>query len=686
MPRKKKIKIVEETKKTEKAGEKGYELIITEKPQAALKIAYALSDAPERGVLNGVPCYKLKFNKKEVIVACAVGHLFSLASHEKGWPIFNVEWTPSFKEKSDFTKKYYSTIAQLAHNAKSFVIATDYDVEGELIGYNILRFICKTLNAKRMKFSTLTKSDVLSSYQQPMETIDFGFAVGGETRHTLDWYYGINFSRALMNALSKAGRFRIMSIGRVQGPALAFVAEKEKEILAFKPTPYWQVFLTVADADNVKVEVKYERDITKELELAKFKQLKGKYGDAKTEKIEQRIPPPYPFDLTTLQLEAYRLHGFTPSKILQISQQLYLAGLISYPRTASQKLPASIGYRRIFEKLSKHTDLVKHIARENPIEGKKQDAHPSIFPTGEYAKLNEEQKKVYDLIVRRFISCFCSDAEVENKKIIVLIDNLKFLAQGLGIKKKGWLNVYKAKLQEKELPNINGKVSIKEIRIEEKQTQPPRRYSQASLVAELARKNLGTKATRALIIDTLYNRGYIKNDPIEATPLGITLTNTLEKEAPMIVDEKLTRHFESELEQIEKSKDKEKIKGKILDEARKVITKISEEFKKKQEKIGKELLAGYQEVIKAEIEESKIMQCPKCKKGFLVIKKNKQGRQFLACNAYPECKTTFSLPPYGLIKKANKTCACGFPILMTIRKGKRPWEFCFNPKCMKKQT
>jgi DNA topoisomerase-1 len=107
-----------------------------------------------------------------------------------------------------------------------------------------------------------------------METIDFGFAVGGETRHTLDWYYGINFSRALMNALSKAGRFRIMSIGRVQGPALAFVAEKEKEILAFKPTPYWQVFLTVADADNVKVEVKYERDITKELELAKFKQLK----------------------------------------------------------------------------------------------------------------------------------------------------------------------------------------------------------------------------------------------------------------------------------------------------------------------------------------------------------------------------------------------------------------------------
>lgn len=673
-----------EPTKTETKGQ--YELIITEKPQAALKIAYSLSDnVPKRNLVNGVPYYEISHENKNIIVSCAVGHLFGLTSEERGFPIFNVEWTPSYKEKSDFTKRYYQVLASLVKKASNFIVATDYDIEGELIGYNILRFICKTTEAKRMKFSTLTKPDIVSAYNQPMQTIDFGLAIGGETRHTLDWYYGINLSRALMTALSKAGRFRIMSVGRVQGPALAFVVEKEREILAFKPRPYWQVFVVVMDADNRKVEVKYEKDITKEVELAKFRQLKGKYGEAKTEKRDERIIPPLPFDLTALQLEAFRLFNINPSNLLRITQQLYLAGLISYPRTSSQKLPPAIGYKRIIEKLAKYTDLVRHITREFPVEGKKQDAHPAIFPTGEHANLNDEQKRIYDLIVKRFISCFCSDAIVENKKITVMIDSLKFFAQGLTIKEEGWMNVYPARLQKKELPDINGKVAIKEIRIEEKQTQPPRRYTQASLVAELARKDLGTKATRALIIDTLIQRGYVKGDPLGATPLGMILIDTLEKEASVIIDEKLTRHFEFELEKIEKSKDKEGIKQKILNEAKQVITKISEEFKKKQEKIGKKLLVGYQGLIKEEIEANRIMQCPKCEKGFLVIRKNKEGRQFLACNEYPECKTTYSLPPYGLIKKTDKTCECGFPILITIRKGKRPWEFCFNPNCPKRQ-
>nr|QBM01384.1 DNA topoisomerase 1 [uncultured archaeon] len=661
-----------------------YELIITEKPQAALKIADALADnAPKRNLVNGVPYYEITHENKNIVVACAVGHLFGLRSEERGFPIFNVEWIPSYKEKNDFTKKYYQVISSLVKNASSFIIATDYDIEGELIGYNILRFICRTIDAKRMKFSTLTKPDVTEAYEKPMETIDFGLAIGGETRHTLDWYYGINLSRALMSALSKAGAFRIMSIGRVQGPALEFVVEKEKEIIAFKPKKYWQVFLVVSN--DHKIEVKYEKDITKEVELAKFRQLKGKYGEARTEKRDERIMPPLPFDLTALQLESFRMHNITPSRLLQIAQQLYLAGLISYPRTSSQKLPATIGYKKIIGKLAKHTDLVKHITREVPIEGKKQDAHPAIFPTGEYSKITDEQKKVYDLIAKRFISCFCNDAVVENKKIIVTVNELKFYAQGLAIKEEGWTKVYPARLQKKELPDVNGKVEIREIRTEEKMTQPPRRYTQAGLVAELTKRNLGTKSTRALIIDTLIQRGYVKNDPLEATPWGMKLIETVKKEAPMIVDEKLTRHFESELEQIEKSKDKEKIKNNVLNEAKQIITNISAEFRKNQEKIGKALLEGYQGLIKNEIEASKIMKCQKCVNGFLVIRRNREGKQFLACNAYPECRTTFSLPPYGLIKKTDKTCECGFPVLMAISKGRRPWEFCFNPDCPRRQ-
>ncbi len=687
MPRKKKMEKVEREKEVEEAKPKTgtYELIITEKPQAALKIAYALADTtPAKKVLNGVPYYELKCKGKNVIVACSVGHLFSLASLEKGWPIFNVEWLASYKLKNDFTRKYYSVIASLVRNAGSFMIATDYDVEGELIGYNILRYILKQEDARRMKFSTLTKEDILNAYDNSLPSIEWGFALSGETRHILDWFYGINFSRALMNALSKAGRFRIMSVGRVQGPALAFVVSKEKQIRNFKPHAYWQVYIVVADADNKKVELKYEKDIIKQVELAKFHKLKGKNAVAKTEKSMQRIMPGFPFDLTTLQLEAYRLHGFSPSRVLRTSQELYLTGLISYPRTASQKLPPSISYKNIIKKLSKHTELVRYISRDKPLEGKKQDAHPAIFPTGEVGKLTEEQKKIYDLIVKRFIACFCQDALIENKKITVVIDSLKFIANGLSIKEKGWMNVYKARLQERELPDINGNVEIKEIRIEEKQTQPPHRYSQASLVAELARKNLGTKATRALIIDTLYERGYIKNEPIEATPFGMVLIDTLEKEAPVIVDENLTRHFESELQKIEKAKEKKKLQEKILDESKKVIINISERLKQKQEQIGKELIKGYEDLEKSVAEQARIMKCPECKEGWLVVRKNRQGRQFLACNKYPECKKTFSLPPYGLIKKSDETCKCGFPILMAINKGRKPWKFCFNPACPSK--
>ncbi|MFH0831330.1 MAG: DNA topoisomerase I [archaeon] len=691
MPRKKKSESNEEQEPElenlkQDSIKKNYELILTEKPQAALKIAYALGNAKKNSI-NGVPYYEVESHGKNIVVACAVGHLFGLTSSEKGWPIFNVEWLASYKlkKKGDFTKKYYSTVAQLARNASSFVIATDYDVEGELIGYNILRYIFKQDDAKRMKFSTLTKTDIVNAYENMSKTIDFGLAVSGETRHMLDWFYGINFSRALMNALSKAGRFRIMSIGRVQGPALSFIVSKEKQIQKFKSSLYWQVYLVISN--DHKIEVRYEKDITKKVELAKFHKLEGKGTVARTEKSEQRIMPGFPFDLTTLQVEASRLHGFSPSRVLQIAQQLYLAGLISYPRTSSQKLPSAIGYKKIIEQLSKYTETTKHITRDIPVEGKKEDAHPAIFPTGEHEKMNDEQKKMYDLIVRRFIACFCSDAVIENKKIIVEIDKLKFVSAGISVKEKGWMQVYKAKVQEKELPDINGNVLIKEIRIEEKKTQPPHRYSQAGLVSEMAKKNLGTKATRALIIDTLYSRGYIKNDPIEATPFGITLIDTLEKEAPVITDEELTRHFEAECEKIQDSKNKKELQKKIVEEAKKVIIEISASMKGKMEQIGSKLLEGYEELKKEDAEQAKIMKCPVCSKGWIVVRKSKVGRQFLACNAYPECKKTFSLPPYGFIKKSEESCQkCGFPVLMAISKGRRPWKFCFNPECRQKQS
>ena len=670
---------------TKKVG--GLTLIITEKPQAAMKIAYALADiTPVKKNIQGVPYYEVVHNDKKILVGCAVGHLYGLRQKEgqKGYPVFEIEWAPSYEKKGgEYTKKYVSVLKNLSKMATEFIVACDYDIEGELIGLNVLRFICEQEDGKRMRFSTLTKPDISKAYDEMMPTIDWPLARAGETRHHLDWLYGINLSRALMAAIKTTGRFKLMSIGRVQGPALALIVKKEKEIQAFKSTPYWDIFLEVSNSH--KITVKYPKDITDKKEAESFEKLKGKKGKAETKKEKHSLQPPVPFDLTTLQLEAYKFHGISPSRTLQIAQKLYLAGLISYPRTSSQKLPPSIGYERILNRLA--SIFKAKITRKTPIEGSKSDpAHPAIYPTGEIAaKMGEEDNKIYELIARRFLACFSDDALIENKTITVIVDDKKFTSRGMAIEKKGWLDIYKTKLVEKELPDVNGEVKVDKVIVEEKETQPPRRYTEASLVSELAKRNLGTKSTRALIISTLYGRNYVQGKSIEATTLGISVVDTLEKYCPSIIDEKLTRHFEKEMDSIQQSKKSEQEEEKVIKEARKVLESITSEFKKKEGMIGKELLVAQDEVIKQEREASKVMICPVCKKGWISIRKSRFGKQFLGCSAYPECKTTFSLPPYGFVKKTEKICeCCGWPVLMTLRKGKRPWEFCANPQCKKR--
>jgi DNA topoisomerase-1 len=671
-------------------------LIITEKPQAALKISSALSGGKERKYSeNGIPFYEFKKNGENVIVACAVGHLFSLSQDVKGsdYPIFEVSWKPNFEvRKKDFTRKYYNALSKLVKRAKEIIIATDYDVEGEVIGYNIVRFIANQKDAKRMKFSSLTSDELEESYKKVNLTIDWGQAIAGETRHFIDWYYGINLSRALMNSIKTTGKFKIMSIGRVQGPALNMIVEKEKEILAFKPIPFWRVFIEVIDKEKRRLKLKYIKDIFAEKELKKFENLKGKEADAKTEKTQQTIIPPVPFDLTTLQTEAYKFFYIVPSKTLQIAQQLYLAGLISYPRTSSQKIPAAINPKEILKKLSNHFPQTKIATRENPIEGKKSDpAHPSIYPTGEFQQLSEDEKKIYELIVKRFISCFSPDAKIENKTITVSINELLFKERGLEIKEKGWMNVYDARLNEKELEDMNGKVKIEKVESEKDETKPPRRFSPASIISELEKRGLGTKATRANIIETLYDRNYITdNKSIRATSLGISLIDTLNKHSPIIIDEKLTKDMEKDMDHIRESKkDLQKKEEEILEKARTLLKQISEDFHKKEKIIGEDLIKATQEFWKQENFDNEIGECPACHKGKLTIKFSpKNKKHFVACNAYPNCKTTFSLPPFGMIKKLgeNKICdKCGFPLLMCLRKGKKPWIFCFNPQCPSRQ-
>ena len=665
----------------------GYELIITEKPQAALKIASALGKSVKRDY-NKIPYYEVNRKGKEIVVANAVGHLFTLKQNNSGSgvPIFDISWVPNYlARKKDFTKRYYDTLLKLAKEAGSLTVATDFDIEGEVIGLNVVRFICNQKDANRMKFSTLTTDELNKAYNNKSKTLEWGQAIAGETRHYLDWFYGVNLSRALMNAIKTTGKFKLMSIGRVQGPALNLIVQKEKEIQAFKSQPYWQVFIKVDDKKN-KLELKYIKDIFDKKQLKDFENLKGKTAIAETKKSEQIILPQPPFNLTTLQVEAYKFHGITPSNTLKAAQSLYLGGLISYPRTSSQKLPASIGYKEILKKLAKDYKFEHLIKRNTPIEGKKTDpAHPSIYPTGNKQILSGDEEKVYNLIVRRFLSLFCEDAIIDNKTVKADVDGRTFSTRGSQIRKKAWLEIYPTKQKEIEVPDMNGEVKIIDSKIEEKETQPPKRYSPASIVSQLEKKNLGTKATRSSILETLYDRGYIKEKSIEATPLGISLIETLKKYSPIIIDEALTRKFEQQMESITEAKsgflDKE---NKIIEIAKKTITDIAKDFEKNKNKIGEELVQATDNLRQQEREANKLIQCPKCKKGTLAIMYSpKTRRSFIACDAYPECKNTFSLPPNGIIKPVkDKVCEeCGFPMLMRLSKGKRPWIFCFNPEC-----
>jgi len=678
-----------------------YELIITEKPNAALKIAQSLADGkPIKKNISGVPYYEVTHGKKDLVIGCAVGHLFTITEKDKkkGWtyPVFDVKWEQNSKvnKGAAYTAKYASTLKKLAENANVFTVATDYDIEGEVIGYNVLKYLCKQKDAKRMKYSTLTRDELRESFDKASKTLDWGQVNAGLTRHELDWYYGINLSRALSLAVKSTGSFKILSSGRVQGPALKIVVDREKEIQAFKPVPFWQIsLLWTKDKRNIEAHHITDKFWNKKEAEAVYNKVKDQKQAviADVKKNEFKQAPPTPFDLTTLQTEAYRNFKIQPKDTLELAQNLYLAGAISYPRTSSQQLPKELNLKKIMTHLEKNNHykaLAGKLLKENklkPNEGKKTDpAHPAIHPTGEMKSLKDREHKIYDLIVKRFLACFADPATRETVTVTLDVNTEKFLSAGSRTLVKGWHEFYApyVNLEEEELPAaaIQEKVAVKDIKQEQKETQPPKRYNPASIIKELERRNLGTKATRANIVDTLFNRGYVTGQPIEATKLGMLTIGTLEKYCPSILDEELTRHFEVEMDEIREKKKKNK---EVLDEAKDVLTKLLEKFKIHEKSIGKELLSAERE--SQEIANT-IGECPVCKKGTLMMRKGKFGR-FIACDKYPECKTTYKLPGNGLIKPSDKICeACKQPMLLIIRKARQPQELCINTECKTKKV
>ncbi|MEM5772884.1 MAG: DNA topoisomerase I [Candidatus Aenigmatarchaeota archaeon] len=681
-------------------------VIIAEKPDAARRIAEALAEKKSLKSYtdeNKVTYYEFERNGKKHIVACAVGHLFNLAPVERGWkyPIFNYTWKPSFEvnKQSAFSKKYFDVVKKLVEKGSDFIIATDYDTEGECIGANILRFLANRNDAKRMKFSTLTKDELIEAYEKVSPHIDFGQLEAGLTRHELDWLWGINTTRALTLALKSAAEkgFAILSSGRVQSPTLAILLERELEIRKFKPKPFWELELhvkingTQAIASYEKGRIWKKEDADKILQECKGKDAKVK--DIKKKKYKQA--PPVPFNTTDLQAEAYQQFKFSPQQTMNIAESLYQQGFISYPRSASQKLPASVNYEKILKALAslpQYKKFAEELLKKEklvPVEGKKEDpAHPAVYATWEVpdlSKLTPQQRKIYDLIARRTLAVFGDEALRETNTVSLDVAGHIFLLVGKRTLEPGWTKIYEPYLKREEiiLPELKIGQTIKVIKLEElaKETQPPARYSQGSIIKEMEARNLGTRATRSEILQTLYDRGYISGKSIQVTKLGEAVVKALKEFCPKILSEELTRKFEEEMELVYQGKKK---REEVVEEAKKTLKEILEEFKANEKKIGKKLLEA---LMNKREEERKLGNCPNCKTGELrILRSRLSGKFFVGCSNYPNCKMGYPLPTGASIQATGNICEkCGTPIIQVFRKGKRPFRMCLDPKCETKK-
>jgi DNA topoisomerase-1 len=678
-------------------------LIICEKPDAALHIAEALSEYGKASKREkyGVPYYQLDTKDERITICSAIGHLYQVdtkGSRERHYyPVWDIAWKPKHQvEKGQRRQELrLRAIAELSRGVDTYLNSCDYDIEGSLIGYMILEYACNGAAriARRMKFSTLTERELREAYANPMPRLDFSLVYAGMCRHEVDWLYGVNLSRALTESAYKfSQRYSTLSTGRVQGPTLRFVVEREKEIMTFVPVPYWTIEAIVEiDGRDMAAEYEVERIETSRKAERVVEKSSGRTG--KVEDLESKryhLNPPTPFDLSTLQAEAYRHFGFPPTQSLGIAERLYLDALISYPRTSSQKLPTTIGYREILSGLGKLAQYEKYsnklLSAEalRPNEGEKTDpAHPAIYPTGVSPKRRLEllEQKVFDLIVKRFMATFSSPAIKESQKVAVKVDGLSFLIRGSRILEKGWIEFYEpySKLEETILPpiSVGQEATFKRVSAEKRFTQPPPRYNPGSLLRLMEEENIGTKATRAEILDTLHRRGYVKGERIVATSLAFKITELLLKYCPKVIDVAFTRELEGMMERIESGLES---REHVIFEAVEHLKPIIEDLKVNEAEIGKELTKTIKEMKMAEI--TLRPPCPQCGSELRVIRSRRSGKRFIGCSGMwkNKCRFGLPLPQFGALTLLEKDCReCGFQLIQVKTKGKRPMISC--PKC-----
>jgi DNA topoisomerase I, archaeal len=665
-----------------------YHLIITEKETAAKRIAAILSENKVKKVRYpklGIETYEFTYNDKQTIVMGLSGHIVGIdfPNQYNNWQknsardLIDAEIIPITTNK-----KIVTALKVLGKNADSVTIATDYDREGELIGVEALSLV-QSVNPDvaydRALYSAITPKDIHHAFDN-LTTVNFDLADAGHAREVIDLVWGAALTRYISLCAGRLGKL-FLSVGRVQSPTLALIVEREKEREAFVPVEYWEIEteLETKARETFIAEYHTNRIFEKELAERVFSNV-AVGGDAKIKTVEAKTrkeKPPIPFNTTEFYVAANAV-GISVNNAKRLYQTLYEAGYLSYPRTDSTIYPESLELRSLIEmfvgtEFDEYAKKLLKIADKDglkPTQGKKEDpAHPPIHPVApaKRSEIKEDEWKIYELVVRRFFATFAGEAEWATLKIEIDINGEDFKSNGSRITEEGWRWYYPYnKPEDRVLPHLEEGDVLKVLRKElfDKETQPPSRYGQGRLIRLMDDMGIGTKATRADIINKLVSRYYIHGNPLQPTNMAYSVIDTLEEYAPTIVKPDMTKQLEADMDQISEGQIKE---FDVLKESREMLNNIFDELEKNHEAIGQSLQSGLRE-------DRIVGKCQRCGSD-LSIRKSKKGSRFIGCNGYPDCDFSLPVPRTGQVVVTDKMCDEHqmFKIKI-ITEGKRPWE------------
>lgn len=581
------------------------------------------------------------FLDKNYEVIASKGHVRDLSKFALGIKIDETGFTPNYVVDKDH-KELVKQIIELSKKASTTYIATDEDREGEAIGYHVACLIGGKLESyPRIVFHEITQNAILNALKTPRQ-IDMSKVNAQQARRFLDRIVGFKLSSLISSKITKG-----LSAGRVQSAALKLVIDKEREIKAFKPLTYFtldayfephlEAQLISYKGNKLKaqelIDGKKAQEIKNELE-------KESYTISSIVKKSKKSPTPPPFMTSTLQQSASSLLGFSPTKTMSIAQKLYegvatpqgVMGVITYMRTDSLNI-AKEALEEARNKILKDygKDYLPPKAKVYSSKNKNaQEAHEAIRPTSIILEpnalkdyLKPEELKLYTLIYKRFLASQMQDALFESQSMVVACEKGEFKASGRKLLFDGYYKILGNDDKDKLLPNLkeNDPIKLEKLESNAHVTEPPARYSEASLIKVLESLGIGRPSTYAPTISLLQNRDYIKVEKkqISALESAFKVIEILEKHFEEIVDSKFSASLEEELDNIAQNKA----------DYQQVLKDFYYPFMDKIE-------AGKKNIISQKVHEKTGQSCPKC--GGELVKKNSRYGEFIACNNYPKCK------------------------------------------------